>query len=79
MKSHLHWDSNPRLQPIVSSYTHFAVPAHKTLKIRHTQHISYARSNNPQVDSAVHTLNNHHEYDPVDEILGMAKPFTEMS
>jgi hypothetical protein len=28
---------------------------------------------------AVHTLNICHEYDPVDEIMGLAKPFTEMS
>jgi len=28
---------------------------------------------------AVHTVNNSHEYDPVDEIMGLAKPFTGRS
>jgi hypothetical protein len=31
-KSHPHWDSIPRFQPTVSSYTYHAVSAHKTLK-----------------------------------------------
>jgi hypothetical protein len=28
---------------------------------------------------AVHTINNCHKYDPVDEIVGLARPFTEKS
>jgi len=46
-------------------------------KIRYTEHISYTRSNNPQVAYAVHTVNNCHAYDPGDEIMGLASPFTE--
>jgi hypothetical protein len=48
-------------------------------KIRYTGHISCTRSNNPQVAYAVYALNNCHEYDPVDEIMGLAKSFTERS
>jgi len=64
--------------PIASRYITYGVPAHKTTIIRYTEHIPYTRSNNPQVAYTVHTLNCH-EYDPIDEIMGLAKPFTERS
>jgi hypothetical protein len=59
--------------PIASLYTHYAVPAHKTFKTRYIAHISYTTSYNPHVAYAIHTLNNCHEYDPVDEIMRLAK------
>jgi hypothetical protein len=63
--------------PIASHSITYGVPAHKTTIMRYTEHISYTKSSNPQVAYAVHTLNKCHEYDPVDEIMGLAKPFTE--
>jgi len=48
------------------------------MKIRHNEHITYARSNNPQLAYAIHILNNGHEGSPVDEIMELAKPFPEM-
>jgi hypothetical protein len=46
-------------------------------KIRYTEHISYTSSNNPQVAYAAHTSKNCHGYDLVDEIMALAKHFTE--
>jgi hypothetical protein len=65
--------------PIASHYTHYAVLAHKTSIKRYTEHTSYTRSNNTQVAYAVHTLNNCHEYYPVDEIMGLAKCLKKFS
>ena len=70
---------NPQTQFIVSRYTHYVVPAHKTSKTRYNEHISYTSSNNPQVTYAEQTLNNSHEYARVDEIRGLAISFTERS
>jgi len=61
-----------------AGYTHYAVLAHKTQKIRYNEHISYTRSNNQQVAYAAHTSKNCHEYDPVDE-MGLAQHFTKWS
>jgi len=44
--------------------------------MRYIEHTSYTRSNNLQVAYEVHTLNCH-EYDPVDEIMGLAKAVTD--
>jgi len=49
---------------------------HNTKKKRYDELISYTTSNNPQVAYAVHTLKNCHEYDPLDEIMGLAQHFT---
>jgi len=41
---------------------------------------SLTQDPNPlQVAYAVHTLKNCHEYDPVDEIMGLAQHFTKWS
>ena len=78
-KSHPHRDSIHRLQLTVSSYTHYPVPAHKTLKIRYTEHILHSRSNNPQVAYAVRTLNKCHECDLFMKSCGWPNPSTENS
>jgi hypothetical protein len=45
----------------------------KGLKTRYTAHISYTKSYNPHVAYVIHTVNNCHEYEPVDKIMGLAK------
>ena len=50
---------------------------HKKIRYVYNEHISHTWSNNPQVAYTVYTLKNCHEYDPVHEIMVLAKHFTE--
>ena len=65
--------------PKIKLHIHYAFWTHKTQKIRYIEHISYTRFNNPQVAYTVRTLINCHEYDPVDEIMGLDQHFTKWS
>jgi len=68
------------LQSVGSCYTQYTGLANKTLKIRYTEHIRYTRSNYLQVVYAVHTLlNKCLEFGLIDEIVELARPFTERS
>jgi hypothetical protein len=46
----------------------------RPITTRHTEHMRYIRSNNPNSAYAMHILNNKHEYVTVNETLKLLKP-----
>ena len=49
----------------------------RPITIRHKEHLSYIRNNNPTSAYALHILDNRHEFGPEEEILKLLKPCTK--
>jgi len=51
----------------------------RSLKLRYQKHIRYIKNNNPQLAYALHIIQNHHEYGPMNQTMHLLKPINSTS